>query len=167
MLRCVRNGLLVLAAAAASGCYSYFPIERASPRQEVRITVPARASVVQGRNSQPESFRLEGRVVAAGDTLLLETENRREVGAFREIQEIDTLRVATESLLLVEEKVFSRGKSIGLGVVVTAGSVALVTGFLNVVTGGGEGDVPGPPGGNQGQIRIDPIFGAFLRLLGR
>ncbi len=163
MIKHVRGISYGICAAVLSGCYTYVPVERPAPNTAVRITVPV-MSAVQNRNQAPGSYTVDGLVVSSGDSLVLETQSRTETGAYRQIMRVDTLRIAQSSLLGIDEKVFSRQKSIGLGVVITAGVVGLISGIISV-TSGQDGGGPGG-GGTENQIRIDPIFGSFLKLIG-
>ena len=158
----LRTAVYGIGATLLSGCYTYVPVERPAPRTPVRITVPV-TSAVQNPNRAPESYTVDGLVVSSGDSLVLETETKTEFGAYRDVTRIDTLRVAQTSLLAVDERVFSTGRTIGLSVLIAGGTAALISGLLSVTTGNDGG---GPGGGSpNAQISIDPIFGLF-RLLG-
>ena len=164
MHRFLRGGLAVLGATVLSGCYTYVPVENPAPMTPVRITVPI-SNAVQNPNRAPETYTMEGIVVSSGDSLVLSTESRTEMGAFREVVRIDTVRVATRSLTGLDEKVFSTQRSIGLGVLVAGGTAALVSGILSITTGS-DGDGPGGPD-TSNQIRVDPIFRTLLQTLFR
>lgn len=165
MRRFLRTVVFGLGASALSGCYVYLPVENPAPMTPVRITVPV-SNALQNPNRAPETYTVDGTVVTSGDTLVLETSTRTETGAYREVVRMDTLRVATRSLQSVEEKVFSKEKTIGLSVLVTVGVAGLVTGILSVTTGS-QGGGPGDGGSTTGQIRMDPIFNTLLRAIGR
>lgn len=165
MLRTLRTIGCVLGAAVASGCYTYVPMEQPRPQTEVRVTVPIR-SAVDRPNREPETYSVEGVLVSASDTVVLETRSRAEAGAFREVVRLDTLRVARGSIMSLDEKVFSTPKTIGLTAVLVGGAVGLVSGLLSITTGD-DGDGGPDGGGDTNQIRIDPIFGSLLRLLSR
>lgn len=167
----IKRRLLVVSSMAAallggSGCYSYLPVENPSPGTPVRIQVPVASSVVQP-NRAPESMAFEGTVVSLGDTLLLETKSRREFGAFREILELDTLRVAQSNLTLIEERMMSKPKTYALTGVVTAGVVWLGIAMMNTLTGERGGDDDGGGDDTAGQIILLPIFSGLLKLIGR
>ncbi|MEQ9397727.1 MAG: hypothetical protein RJQ04_01035 [Longimicrobiales bacterium] len=164
MHRFFRGGLAVLGATVLSGCYTYVPVENPAPMTPVRITVPI-TNAVQNPNRAPETYTMEGIVVSAGDSLIMSTESRTEMGAFREVVRVDTVRVATRSLTGLDEKVFSTQRSIGLGVLVAGGTAALVSGILSITTGSDGGEPGGPS--TENQIRIDPIFRSLLQALFR
>jgi hypothetical protein len=159
--------VVALGAALTSGCYSYLPVEQPSPGTTVRIHVPVTRAALGTRSREPETVDFEGLVLSASDSLVLETKSRREIGAFREIFELDTLRVATEALVGIEERRFSKPKTYAFTALVTAGAAGLVVAALNAA-GAFEDD--GPPGNGsttQSALRLDPIVSSLFRLLGR
>lgn len=146
---------LVCVGALLSGCYSYVPVERPSPGTTVRIRVPLRSGV-EGSSASQGTLDLEGRVLAAGDSIVMETTTRRELGTFRVLTALDTVRVARAGLLGLEERVFSRPKTLGLTALVTAGAAGLVLGALDAA-GGQKGDGrPGDPG-TQGSLTVPGV----------
>lgn len=149
-----------------SGCYTYVPVEQPAPGSTVRIQVPVR-SAISRPNQAPESISMEGLVLSAADSVVLEVSSRREIGAFREILRVDTLRVARADLSAVHSRVFSRGKSIGLGVAIVSGTAALAALAFGLRGGssGDDGDGNGNP--TTSSIRINPILSAVLGALGR
>lgn len=165
----VRSVLRPVAAALGvaflSGCYSYVPVERPAPGTTVRVHVPVR-SAVQASNAPAETIDVEGVVVSDGDSLVIATKNRREFGAFREVIEVDTLRVARSGISLLEQQVFSKSKTYGMTALVTVGTAGVVWALVQAAGGrGGEG-APGN-GGTGAQIRVKPIFQGIFGLLGR
>lgn len=144
--RLLRGVTTILALVVSAGCYSYAPIERPAPGTTVRIQVPLR-SAVQNPNQAPESISLEGVVLATpGDSLVLTTQTRRELGQFRILTETDTLRVARSGLLAVEEQIYSRPKTYALTALVTGGAVGLLVLALDAAGGqAGDGGGGGPP----------------------
>ena len=163
----IRSVLAVLLLAGAGGCYSYAPVESPAPGTEIRIQVPVQSAVVRP-NQAPESMSFEGTLVALSDTLSLEVTSRREVGAFREIVEQDTLRVAHANILLLEERTFSKPKTYAFTAVLTAGAVALGVAAMNTLTGqAGDSDRPGDGGNpNSQQVVLSGIFSKLFRLIG-
>jgi hypothetical protein len=164
--RQMRALFCVLGAALMSGCYSYFPVERPAPGSIARIQVPVRSAVPRP-NASPESISMEGLVLSASDSVVLAVSSRRVIGAYREISSVDTVRVARADLSALETRVFSRGKSIGLGVVIvssTVGLAALAFG-LRGGTSGENGDGNGST--TSSSIRINPLFAVVLQALGR
>ena len=110
----------------------------------------------------------EGMLVALTDTLSLEVTTRREAGAFREIVQQDTLRIAQDNILLLEERTFSKPKTYAFTAVLTVGAAALGVAAMNTLTGQ-TGDPSRPGGGgdpNGQQIVLSGIFSKVLRLLG-
>ena len=162
-----RSALAALGAALLSGCYSYVPVERPSPGTTVRVHVPVTSAAVGNRSRAPETVSLEGLVLSSADSLILETKSRREVGAFREMLEVDTLRVATAGLVGVEERRFSKPKTYAFTAVVTAGTAGLVVAALKAAgVFGGDG----PPGNGsvvQGALPLGPVISSLSRLFGR
>ncbi len=161
----LRLMLPCMSAVVLSGCYTYVPVELPAPLTPVRVTVPV-TNVVQDRNRAPQTYTIEGVVVSSGDSLVLATERRTETGAaFREIVRFDTVRVATRSLMAIDEKVYSQPRTIALGVLIAAGTAGLAKALLDVTTGTG-GDGGGNGGSTTNSLRIDPIFAAILKLVG-
>lgn len=155
---------LALAGVLAAGCYTYVPVARPAPGTSVRIHVPVRSSADRpGRGVRPVS--LEGRVVALSDTLVLETKSRREVGAFRQVVELDTLRVALGELSGIEERVLSKPRTYAFTAAVVGGATLLAVKALEVA-GGGGGEGPGdePP---RGTVVFHQIVTAVLGMLRR
>lgn len=165
-LRSFRALPAVLGAAVMSGCYTYVPVERPSPGATVRVQVPVR-SAVSNPNRPPELLSMEGTVLAAADSIVLEVANRREIGAFREIRTVDTLRVAGADLAGVDERVFSRPKTVGLTAAVAGITAVLVFAALDLGGGSGGDDGSGNGGTTTSSIAVRPIFSALLGALGR
>jgi hypothetical protein len=105
-------------------------------------------------------------VLSFGDSLLLETKSRREFGAFREVYELDTLRVAPGTLAGMDERYLSKPKTYAFTAVVTAGAAGLAV--LAVKAAGGEGG-DGPPGngGINPAILVTPVVRALIGALVR
>jgi hypothetical protein len=163
-LRPARRVLAIVGAALMSGCYSYVPVERPTPGSTVRIQVPMR-SAATGTNQRPEFIGLEGTLLGVSDSLVLRVENRREIGAFREIKQVDTVRVARADLVGVDLRVFSKPKTIGLTAVVLGATAGLAMVALDL--GGGSAGDDGGNGGPQNSLILKPVFKALLHALGR
>lgn len=149
-----------------AGCYNFVPVERPSPGTTVRIEVPLR-SAVSDPNRAPETLEVEGTLLSAGDSIVMVTETRRELGTFRVLMETDTLRVARSGILGVEEQVFSRRKTFGLTALVLAGATGVVLAALEAAVGERGSGRPGDPT-TQGGIRVSPLvlrdlLGALIR----
>ena len=163
--RALRRVVATLGVAFLSGCYSYIPVERPAPGSAVRVRVPLR-SAVQSPNAPTGTLAVDGVVVSDGDTLVIETKTRREFGAFREVTELDTLRVARSGISTLEQQVFSKPKTYGMAVLVTVGAAGLVVALTKAATGQkGDG---GPGGGGPGaQIRVKPFVVGIFNLISR
>lgn len=108
----------------------------------VRVSVPM-TSALSSPNASPQTAAVEGRLVSAGDTLVLAVQTRRMFGVHREIMQYDTMRVASTQASTVEVREFSTGRSIALGTVIAVaagGGAALAFGL------GGGGDDDGSNG---------------------
>ena len=157
--------IATLGVAFLSGCYNYVPVERPAPGTTVRVHVPTRSAVRAG-NLPSETLKVDGVVVSDGDSLIVATKNRREFGAFREVMEVDTLRVARSGISLIEQQVFSKSKTYGMTVLVAAGAAGLVAALVKAA--GGQRGEGGPGGQGPGaQLRVRPIFQGILGLIGR
>lgn len=139
-------------AAFLAGCHSYRPVNTAPVGEVVRVRVPV-ASPVGGRSV--ESVSLEGQVLSNGDTITLATATRRQLGAFSELMQFDTIRLAETQVTSVELKEFSTKRSVVLGVAIAAGAfVAAAYGF-GLVGGADPPDGPDIP---------PPVTFSLLRL---
>ena len=158
--------LAVLGVGSFSGCYSYVPVEHASPGSIVRVHVPVR-SAAQNPNARVETVQIEGVLLTDQDSIVVETKNQREFGAFRTVMEVDTLRVERSGISAMELQVFSKPKTYGMVALVGVGAAGIV-GALVKAAGGTGGDSGAGPGGTTGtQIRVIPIFQGLVRLIGR
>lgn len=164
----LKRPLLASGLAAAlllgSACYAYHPVDAPAPGTVVRVGVPV-ASPISRPNQAPETVRFEGRLLSLDDTIAVETRSRREMGAFREIFELDTLRVARGNITLMEERLLSKSRTYAFTAVVTAGAALLGIAAMNTLTGQeggqGNGDDPGA------QLSLNPIVSGLLKLVGR
>ena len=133
----VRTLVAVVGAAALGGCHTYRPVTAPTPGSTVRVHVP----VTSALSRAAETAAVEGVLVSMSDTITLATQTRREFGAFRELIQVDTLRLATSQASFLEVREFSKPRSVLLGVVITGGAAYLaLMGF-----GGGGGEPPDPP----------------------
>lgn len=138
-------------AAFLAGCHSYRSVDTAPVGEVVRVRVPVASPV--GRSV--ESVSLEGQVLSNGDTITLATSTRRQLGAFSELMQFDTIRLAETQVASVELKEFSTKRSVVLGVAIAAGAfVAAAYGF-GLVGGADPPDDPGIP---------PPVAFSLLRL---
>lgn len=158
------RAVALLGAFALSGCYTYAPVQTPPPGTEVRVRIPVE-SPVQGSNVVTDVISVEGEVVTAGDTLVLATETTQTVGNFREVRTLDTLRVSRSRLASLEEKTFSRGRTIGFTALVVAGTAALVLGVAGTV-GGSSDDGGGNGGGNGASITVSELAGILGSIFG-
>ena len=134
----------VAGAAVLSGCYNYLPVESPTVGSVARLRVPV-VSAVADPTAPPETATVEGTVLEAGDTVVVEVTTRREIGAFREYVQENTYRIAHEELVSVEERHFSSGRSIGLGAV-----LALAAGAFALAALTGDSGGTGPPSPDDG-----------------
>lgn len=133
----------LLALVLSSACHTYIPVERAAPGATVRVHVPV-VNPLSNPNAPPQTVAIEGDVLQNGDTLVLATRTRREIGAFREFVQYDTLRLSPEQRAAVELREFSPGRSVALGVLIAGSAV----GFAAIAFGvGGGSDGEEGPGG--------------------
>lgn len=162
----IRTGVFLLGAAVLSGCYTYVPADAPRPGEVARVRVPVR-SALDDPNAPPPTATVEGEVLAAGDTIVLATTSRRELGAYRELILVDTFRVARGDVSSIELRKFSQGRSVALGVAL-AGTVTIAALAALGITGGAEGegtppDVPNP----EGAIVLNPVVQLLWRLISR
>lgn len=140
----VPQGLLtVMAISLLSACHTYRAVDEPVPGTTVRVHVPV-ASPLASRNAPPASVAVEGLVVEGGDTLVLAVTTRRELGAFRELTQYDTVYLGPEQRTGVEVREFSSARSIALGSVIAAGVAGLAAAAFGL-GGGGSPDDPGNP----------------------
>lgn len=136
---------------STGACYAYTPVRDPAPGVVVRAEVPIR-SAAQGRGPAGSAV-LEGRVVSSGDTVRIETRNRQQAGFMQEMLLVDTVRVAFDDLIRLDERSFSRGRTALLTAGILAGTALVAFGITSVV-GGNEGD--GPDGGGDTAQRTGP-----------
>lgn len=148
-----------------SGCYTYRLVEEAPVGSVARLRVPIQSAIVDP-NSPPETVAIEGLIIAFGDTISFEASSRQVTGAFREVVQYDTLRVARDGLASIEVREFSRTRSVVLGVAVAAGTTGLALAALGA-EGGQAGDRPGEGGAESFTAGISVGVGALGRLFGR
>ena len=151
-LRGSRRAVAVFGVLALSGCHTYLPVETPVPGSVARVRVPIR-SAVSDPGLPPETASVEGVVIEAGDTLVLEVRTRRVIGAFNEIVRENTYRVARDELVSVEVREFSARRSAVLGSAILAGTVFLAVAALRGDTGSG-GRGPGNGGGRTFTVRF-------------
>ncbi|NNF14625.1 MAG: hypothetical protein HKN72_15465 [Gemmatimonadetes bacterium] len=121
-----------------TACHTYTPVADPMPGSIVRVHIPVRTAL-DNPNAPTRTQSIEGQLIEAGDTLVLATQSRREFGAFREIIQFDTLRLAPEQRAGVELREFSTGKSVALGVGLT-GIVVFAAMAAFGLGGGQQGD---------------------------
>jgi len=133
---------LVLCAGVAflAGCHTYSLVENPPLGSDVRLRVPVSSPL----SRTVDVVSLEGQLVEDGDTLTLATETRRQLGAYSELMQYDTVRLARTQVNSVELKEFSTSRSVMLGVAITGGAV--LGGLLGFGLFGGAKD---PRGGGD------------------
>ena len=164
-LRRVLALALLCVAPLASGCYAYTLVEHAPVGSLARVRVPIQPAVIAPGRA-PETVAIEGLVLSSGDTLSLETNTRRFIGAFRELMSRDTLRVARSAVASIEVREFSAVRSVALGAAVAAGTAALALAARGT-EGGRAGEGPGGGGSESFFTAVGIPVGAVLRLFGR
>lgn len=152
----------------AAACHSYVPVERPSAGTTVRAAVPV-ASVTANPNRPPAVLSVEGTVLATpADSVIMAIRNRREVGQFRVVVEVDTVRLARDGLLALEEQVLSVPKTVAFTAALSAGAVGVALAAYRAGSGQ-RGD--GGPGNGQipASMRIPPgaLRAALAFLTGR
>jgi len=159
----IARATAVLGAAVMSGCYTYVPVERPAPGSTVRIEVPVRSAVTGGRD-QEDVASMEGTLISAGDSIVMEVSQLKEIGNFRQIKSLDTLRVARSDVSGIATRSFSKPKTVALTAIIAGATTVLAVAALGL-GGGSQGS--GKPGGGTttGQIRVKPIFSAILHAI--
>ncbi len=156
--------LVVCIAGLTTACHTYTPVSAAPPGSTVRVQIPVR-SALDDPNAPPRTEAVEGQVVENGDTIVLAIRNRMPYGAFREIVQHDTLRLGPDQRYQVEVREFSAGRSVALGVGLTALVVGAAIVAYNAVTGtAGEGL---PDDGPQPAVVRAPLGQILDFVLGR
>ena len=164
-LTTVRSLVFLLGATVLSGCYTYVPIERPSPGTEVRVHVPVTSAVARP-GMEEDGFTLEGRVLAMGDSLVLLSETNTQLGAYRELTRVDTLRMDPTKLSGIDERVFSQGRTLALSAGLAAAAVGGFFAFSSF-GGGGAGDGPNGNGEPSASIAVGSILAGLLGFIGR
>lgn len=165
-VRSGRMAVVILGAVALSGCYTYRTVESPAIGTAVRVNIPVTVSSALTSGTSTESVAIEGVVLGVGDTLSLATQTRRSMGAYRDLVQFDTLRLAQDQRTSIQLKEFSSSRSAILGLVIAgaAGTAAAVAfGF-----GGGEsGDTPPGPVGPETAVVSSGMISTVLRILRR
>lgn len=145
----LRMGCLTVCAGLLTGCHTYRVVD-APPAvgSTVRVHVPV-ASPLTGGNRAPQTATVEGLVLTAADTIALAARTRRPFGAFRELVQVDTFRLAASEASRVEVRELSGARSVALGVVVAAGAALLA---FTAFDFGPPGDPPDPLGQEQSAV---------------
>ncbi len=162
--RAMWGALPMAAALVVSACHTYRPVENPSPGATVRVTVPV-VSAIADPNAPPQSVAIEGEVLDGRDTLVLAMTTRREFGAFRELTQTDTVRLAADQRLGVELREFSPRRSVVLGAVIAAGVTGLAAAAFGL-GGGGDTDGPGDSGPNPAIVVSASVLSAIWSSLG-
>jgi hypothetical protein len=160
------RALCLVGALVLGGCHTYVPVRTAAPGTTVRVRLPIESSVEGNRTPVPEVVDVEGDVVSFGDTLVLATETTQMIGNFREVRTVDTLRVSMDRVAVVEERVFSTGRTVGLTALIVGAAAAIVIAVAG--TGGGGDDNGGGNGGNGtgASISAGDLGGFVAKLFG-
>lgn len=156
----LRGAAVILVALALNACYTYSPVETAPIGTRVRVHVPVQTAI---GGTQTET--IEGSLLENGDPIVLAIRNRREIGAYREVVQYDTLTLSSSQTTRLEIRELNTPKTVGL----TAGIIAAaVISAIASFEGGSQGDDPSPP--DQGPITavvsssmISSVIGWILR----
>jgi hypothetical protein len=138
------RALLVAGAFLMAGCHTYTEVLQPPPGSTVRVRVPVQ-SPLTGAGGVPATASIEGVVISAGDTLALATQRRHDLGPYRQLIQIDTVRVLRDAVASLEVQELATRRSIVLGVAVTGALTALLLAAFTGVWGGGGTDPPPPP----------------------
>jgi hypothetical protein len=157
-----RGGMLVASTLLLMGCHTYVPVQQPVPGTSVRVRVPL-TSAAQRPNQAPETVSIEGTLIEFGDTVEVEVTSRQEYGAFREVMRLDTLRIAAIGITGLDERTFSRGRSVVLGLVIGGAAAAFAWTALGF-EGGGSNPEPGPDG-PQPSFLLSPIVRTIWGLI--
>ena len=156
------RGMLIASTLLFMGCHTYMPVQQPTPGTTVRVKVPL-TSAVQGPNQAPETVSIEGTLIEFGDTVEVEVRDRQVYGAFREVTRLDTLRIAASGITGLDERSFSTGRSVVLGLAIGGAAAAFALTALGF-EGGGSNPTPGPDG-PQPSLLLSPIARAIWALI--
>ena len=95
-----------------SGCYTYVPTATVAPGADVRVLLPVETRGFGGTVTT-ENIPVDGVVIEAGDSLIMETESRQQVGNFQEMVLTDTLRLAPSQITQLQVKEFDSVRTWG------------------------------------------------------
>lgn len=156
--------LALFGALLLSGCYTYLPVSSAPPGSPVRVVLPVETRTSTGAVTR-STLAVEGTLVSAGDTIEVATESTEQVGNFRQVSLLDTLRVPASEVDALELREFSGTRTAVLTGLVTAGAVLILVGIVDSLGGseGGDGGGGDPTGAS---ITLGTL-GGLLKLLGR
>lgn len=164
-MRRYRFGLLTCALLVTSGCYTYSAVETPLIGSTLRVSVPI-DNALTGPNQAPQTASIEGIVVGTGDTLALATQRRQEYGAYREVIQHDTLKLARDRATLMEVREFSAPKSILLGSVLAVGAAVAAVAAFNSGQDGGQTPDPGPGIPAPAFVISGSLVSSFLGVFG-
>lgn len=123
-----------------TGCHTYRVVDEPPIGSVVRVSLP----VTTPLSSIAQTVSVEGQLLEVGDTIALATETRRSLGAYRDLVQFDTVRLAASQTSSLEVKEFSTRRSVVLGVAIAGGAAfGAAVGFGLV--GGAFGSDPTPP----------------------
>ena len=147
VLRGFRRAVVVAGALLLSGCHTYLPVESPAPGSVARVHVPLQ-SAVSTPNVPPPTVSVEGTVLSAGDTIVLQVRTRQHFGALQELVRENIYRVPRDEVVAIELREFSRRRSTVLGAVLVAGVATLALLAFGGKFGEG-GEVPDNNGGRS------------------
>ena len=150
-----RRAVLALGCSVLSGCHTYVPVESPVPGSVARVRVPVRSALADP-SLPPDTASVEGIVIEADDTVVLEVRTRRVIGIFDEFLHESTYRVSRDELAAIELREFSPRRSATLATAVLGGAA-----FLAFSAFGGEAGSGGRKPGNGGNQSFTVRLGGW------
>jgi hypothetical protein len=137
-----RTGLLL----AATGCYSYTPVQSPQPGADVRARLNAQAAVARSEGLDDAVLAYSGRVLAATpESITLDLLIARDPSQFSRVEIRDTLTLQRSELQSLMMREVSVTRSLLFAGAVGLGAYAIIRGIGGLV-GGNEGEPdPGNP----------------------
>ena len=131
---------------AATGCYSYTPVQTPPPGADVRARLNAQAAVTRSEGLDEPRIAYTGRVLnATTESITLDVLVARDASQFSRAEIRDTLTLHRTELQSVMMREISVTRSVLFAAAIGAGAYAIISGIGGLV-GGNEGQPdPGNP----------------------
>ena len=148
-----------------AGCFTYRPIESASPGTSIRARLTSEAAVRRSQGLDEPILYYDGTVVAAGaDSLALDMLIARNPSAFQQIEIRDTLTLARTEIQSMMGRQLSVTKSVLVTIGAGAAAFAIIKGIDQIIGGTGDDEDGGTPTARVPVIRwvgsrLETIFG--------